>query len=380
MSRFAYWATICITTCGLLTHRSVFLNADDTSNGGNISVRLSATQVRGTHNSYHLAPDAVAERLIRLATPQVADSIAYSHRTLSEQFDKLGIRQIELDLYLDPEGGAFARPVGYAAAEQQKATVPPHDPAGKLNKPGIKVLHSPDFDFRTTVYTLIDALTEVGNWSAAHPKHYPIFVLLELKADSFSPVTRPVAWNSESLAAMEKEILHAIPRERLLTPDDVRGNAATLRDAIRKTGWPTLESSRGKIILLLDNENSIRDEYLRPSDTLANRLLFVSVTPAHPAAAWMKRNDPVSGFEEIQSLVRDGFLVRTRADVGTDQARKNDPSQREKAFATGAQLISSDFPEPDHRFSEYSVQFPNGIVVRSNPVSGSKELAGKELE
>ena len=336
--------------------------------------------LRGTHNSYHIAPDPVADKLIRLATPKEADSIAYTHRPLLEQFDKLGIRQVELDLYLDPQGGTFASPIGYTAAQQQKADVPPHDPESKLKQPGIKILHSPDFDFRTTAYTLIDALTNIRKWSIAHPRHYPIFVLLEPKSDSFSPVTRPSNWNAESLAALEKEILQAIPRERLLTPDDVRNTEPTLRDAVLKHGWPTLEAARGKIILLLDNEGAIRDEYLRPSETLAERLIFVSVARTHPAAAWMKRNDPVQSFAEIQSLVRDGFLVRTRADVGTAQARKNDPSQREKAFASGAQLVSTDFPEPDKRFSDYSVQFKNGIVVRSNPVSGNDASAEKELE
>jgi len=36
---------------------------------------------------------------------------------------------------------------------------------------------------------------------------------------------------------------------------------------------------------------------LKKSETLAGRLLFVSVARTHPAAAWMKRNDPVQSFE-----------------------------------------------------------------------------------
>jgi len=91
---------------------------------------------------------------------------------------------------------------------------------------------------------------------------------------------------------------------------------------------------------------------------LAGRLLFASVTADHPAAAWMKRNDPVFQFEEIRTLVRQGFLVRTRADADTTQARRNDRTRMQKAIESGAQLISTDFPEPDAKFSEYCVKMP----------------------
>ena len=72
----------------------------------------------------------------------------------------------------------------------------------------------------------------------------------------------------------------------------------------------------------------------------------------------MKRNDPVRSFDEIRSLVAEGFLVRTRADAGTVEARANDGSRRDKALASGAQLVSTDFPEPDPRFGDYHVSLP----------------------
>lgn len=94
----------------------------------------------------------------------------------------------------------------------------------------------------------------------------------------------------------------------------------------------------------------------------------------------MKRNDPVGSFEEIQSLVRAGFLVRTRADAGTVEARANDVARRDKALASGAQLASTDYPEPDPRFAEYTVRFENGVVVRANPVTGRAGRAGQDIE
>jgi hypothetical protein len=336
--------------------------------------------VIGTHNSYHVAPDVVADGLMRAVVPREADANAHTHRPLTEQLKQLGVRQLELDLFLDPRGGLYATPFALQAAKLQQKGVPAHDPAGKLKQPGIKILHSPDFEFRTTVYTLADALSEVRAWSDKHPRHFPIFLLLELKSESYSPLTKPLTWDAAACVGLEREILAVFPRERILTPDDVRGERLTLRDAVTVGGWPTVEAARGKVVFLLDNEEPICSEYLQPSDILAGRLLFVSVPRTHPAAAWMKRNDPVGSFDEIQSLVKAGFLVRTRADAGTVEARANDVIRRDKAFASGAQLVSTDYPEPDLRFSEYAVRFDGGVVVRVNPVTGPTERAGQDLE
>ena len=130
----------------------------------------------------------------------------------------------------------------------------------------------------------------------------------------------------------------------------------------------------------MDNEGALRDLYLKGHPALQGRMLFVSVAETHPAAAWMKVNDPVGDFDRIQHLVRQGFLVRTRADADTKEARANDPRQRDKALASGAQFVSTDYPEPNPAFSPYCVRFAGGIVVRTNPVNGNPKLNGKDLE
>ena len=108
--------------------------------------------------------------------------------------------------------------------------------------------------------------------------------------------------------------------------------------------------------------------------------MFATVAPEHPAAAWFKVNDPIKDFDKIQRLVKAGFLVRTRADADTRQARKGDVTQRDKALASGAQFVSTDYREPDRRLSDYSVQFPGGQVARSNPVSGDPAWGEIDLE
>jgi hypothetical protein len=58
----------------------------------------------------------------------------------------------------------------------------------------------------------------------------------------------------------------------------------------------------------------------------------------------------------------------------------NDATQRERAFANGAQFISTDYPSPNPAFSDYQVRFDGGIVVRNKPVNGNPALNGKDLE
>ena len=89
---------------------------------------------------------------------------------------------------------------------------------------------------------------------------------------------------------------------------------------------------------------------------------------------------PIKGFDEIQTLVREGFLVRTRADEPTGQARNNDTRMRDHALASGVQFVSTDYPEPNLKLSPYRVGFPDGGPVRSNPVIGPPDLTGKDIE
>ncbi len=344
--------------------------------------RLNQIQVIGTHNSYHLAPAPAVRALIAATGRQRAEALDYSHRPLPDQFSRLGIRQIELDLYADPEGKLFGEPAARKILSGLgKDPGPDSDPEGRLRKPGMKVLHVPDVDYRTTVPTLVEALKQVRAWSQANRRHVPILILLELKSERIPSLpARPIPFTSRELDAVDAEILSVFPREGILTPDRVRGRFATLREAIKAEGWPTLASVRGLVLFALDNEGSVRDLYLEGHPALRGRIMFTTVAPAHAAAAWFKINDPVKDFDRIQELVRQGFLVRTRADADTVAARSGNVTQRDKALASGAQFVSTDYPEPDPKLSSYRVGFPGEVVARPNPVSGDPEWGGIDLE
>ena len=193
-------------------------------------VRLNQIQVIGSHNSYHIEPSPAVRALIAAAGEHLAQALEYTHPPLAEQFSSRGVRQIELDLFYDPEGGLYAEPSAREILRRLgKDPGPNHDPKGLLRRPGMKVLHVPDIDYRTTALTLVDALKQVRAWSQAHRRHVPIMILLELKSEAaaFLP-TKPLPFDAKALDALEGEIVSVFPRDEILTPDEVRGSFATL--------------------------------------------------------------------------------------------------------------------------------------------------------
>ena len=345
-------------------------------------VRINQAQVIGTHNSYHLrAHDSLLTPLTQRA-PELARGLDFSHRPLPEQLSRLGIRQIELDCFVDPKGGLYAEPRGpKLAAALGLPPVPNHDPEHRLQAPGFKIMHAQDIDYFSTVLTLVEGLQQVRAWSEQHPRHFPIFIYLEMKEEQYLPMlSRPLPFGEPEFQALEAEILSVFPRSQILTPDDVRGKEATLPEALRKHGWPTLKAARGKVVFGMINESPVRDLYLKGHPALQGRLMFVGVPPTHPAAAWLRVDDPIENFGRIQELVKAGFVVRTRADAGGVQARTNDTRRLDRALASGAQFISTDYPEANPAFSPYAAHFENGIVVRINPVNGDPSLRGVDLE
>ncbi len=248
---------------------------------------------------------------------------------------------------------------------------PGPDPAadGKLKQPGLKVLHIQDVDFRTHAPTFIEALKQVRAWSQANRRHVPIMIMIELKDESFFGLpTRPVKFGRDEVNEVDAEILSVFDRSEILTPDQVRGRYETLPEAIRSEGWPRIDEVRGLVMFTLENQNAAKKLYLDGHEALRGRLMFASVDPKDPAAAWFDISDPIKDFDRIQKLVRDGFLVRTRADVDTVQARSNDTAMRDKALASGRQFVSTDYPEPDPRLTPYCVRLPGGVVARPNPI------------
>ena len=330
---------------------------------------MNQVQYLGTHNSYHVRAQQDLFDVLLSFIPDVAPTLDYSHVPLQEQFETQGIRQIELDVFDDPKGGLFANhPARTLFGEDAASGIP------ALDEPGLKVLHVQDIDYETTCLTFVSCLTEIKTWSDANPGHLPVTVLVEVKDEEIpDPLNlgfaKPEPFGVDALNRIDAEILSVFPREQLLVPDDVRGDFVTLELAVLSQGWPALSQARGKIMFALDNTGSAREDYIAGHTSLEGRILFTDSPAGTPEAAFMKRNDPQSNPGEIAELVALGYMVRTRADADTEEARSGDTSRREAALASGAQFISTDYPVPDTRFSNYQVTIPGGRIARCNPVN-----------
>ncbi len=343
-------------------------------------LRLNQVQSLGTHNSYHGPTTPEILDVLRGLDPASADSLEYSHPPLPDQFENEGIRQIELDVFADPAGGLYSKRPALTALGLPNPTPP------ELLQPGFKVLHIQDVDFNSTCLTFVICLTEVKAWSDAHPRHVPIAILVELKDDPIPDpfnlgFVTPIPIDGPQLDAVDAEIRSVFSEDEMITPDDVRGGHPTLESAVLSgTGWPTLAESQGKVLFLMDNASK-RDLYRAGRPSLEGRVLFTNATPGSPDAAFVEMNDPVGNTAEIQELVRDGYVVRTRADADTVQARTGDTTMRDASIASGAQWVSTDYPVAGSSiWTDYFATIPDGDPSRCNPVNTGPRCRNDLLE
>nr|MCU0355414.1 phosphatidylinositol-specific phospholipase C1-like protein [Cytophagales bacterium] len=302
-----------------------------------------------------------------LKTKPTLSGLEYEHIPLAEQLN-LGLRSLELDVYYDPKGGYYANPKGLEIVKSLGAEPQPFDVDQKLQLPGLKVFHVQEIDFRSHQLLFRDALHELKNWSQANQGHTPIIVTLNAKDDEIPNTRKPLPFTADALKSIDTEIREVFEKERLITPDGVRGNAKTLEQAVLGKGWPSLNEVKNRFMFVLDEGEEKTNRYLSNFPDSKGAALFVNKEEGNPNAAFRIINDPVANFEKIKKLVALGYMVRTRADADTKEARSNDYSRFEKAKMSGAQVITTDYYVPGKLFkSDFKVSFENGRYERNRP-------------
>ena len=338
-------------------------------------VKINQIQMVGSHNSYHLRATQAEYEVRQSVAPEFNIGLDYEHPELGIQFSSQRVRQFELDVFADPHGGRYSNPLIRSFAGEGPL---PAATKSVMDAPGIKVLHAQDVDYRSNCLTFVACLTAVKTWSDAHPDHAPIAILLELKEDTIPvvpspPAVTPIPWTSANMTNIDAEIDSVFDATDIIRPDDIRGAHATVNEGVLAGNWPTLGDSRGKVLFLMDNAGKQAD-YLAAYPGLHGADVFTNAQPGDPDAAFIKRNTPTgANLAEIQDLVRQGYVVRTRADSDTIEARSNDTSTRDAALASGAQWVSTDYPGPGSAAllgSTYSVEIPGGVTARCNPING----------
>jgi hypothetical protein len=336
-------------------------------------VKINEIQLVGTHNSYHsgISPNEMAN--FRKLNPRAADSLDYRHPAIETQLND-GVRQLEIDVYGDTKGGLFAHPQGPVLAA--RAGLPadqPFDPDGIMRKPGFKVLHVQDFDYRSNCQPFTNCLAIIRSWSKAHPGHLPIFILVENKdgRPQREGMVTPEPLTAETFDALDAEVRSVFQPREVITPDDVRGDHRTLNEAILAGGWPTLDKARGKVIFLLD-QRRVGEIYTKGHPSLEGRVFFTNAAPGTPDAAFTECNNSASDPNLVPGLIRKGYLVRTMTDPGFAGVKANETARRDASINSGAQILSTDYPAGEPAESGFFVTVrPAGQSrpnARCNPV------------
>jgi hypothetical protein len=345
------------------------------------NVRINQIQIVGTHNSYHAGLPPSAAALLKEKDPKVFAALDYSHPSLTKQLDE-GVGQMEIDIFADAKGGLYAHP--YIEKMVKAAGLPPdpsYDPNGVMDRPGFKVMHVQDIDQHSNCEPFTACLEEVRAWSQAHPRHLPIFLLIETKEGAFKnvqfPSVTPEPFTPAVFDQLDAAIRSVFQSDELITPDDVRGSYSTLNAAVLAGQWPTLDKARGRIIFLMD-QRPVESIYTNGHPSLRGRVIFTNAVVGAPDAAFTEANEFTP--QAIDALVKQGYLVRTRTDEDTVQAIHNDTSRRDAVMASGAQILSTDYPKGEAAQSGYNVAFPGGALARCNPVEQSSTCTDKGLQ
>ena len=207
-------------------------------------LRLNQLQNVGSHNSYHIRADDDVFALLKAFSPALADSLEYTHPAFATQFGAQKVRQIELDVYADPQGGTYKN-----HQINQLLGKPVNTEIRDLARPGLKVMHVQEVDFKTQCYTFVGCLRQIKRWSDIHTRHLPISILVEAKDDPIVDPANlgfvvPPPFDAAALDAVDTEIRSVFPPSRVITPDDVRKGAPTLEQAVLTgTAWPTVGES-----------------------------------------------------------------------------------------------------------------------------------------
>lgn len=392
---------IIISTFGLLSVMSVAQIKKEFS-GYPKDLKVNQIQVLGTHNSYAKPVDP---KVLKLATGimskfkdsffdkmsaeekakfqeyhpnglDFAEALNYNHPDFNEQLDA-GLRNLEIDVYYDPTGNRFTKPASYEVLKKQGMTDLEPFSTEDMDKPGFKVMHIADLDFRTHYTTLKKALQALKDWSDKNPNHIPIFIQIEAK-DSGLPLfpnsAEVLKFDQKAFDDLDQEVLTILGRNKIITPDDVRGKYKTLNEAVLHNNWPTVNDSKGKFLFILlpsgAGISNAESPYMAGHPSLKGRMMFIESDPGKENSAFILYDNAIVRQNEIQKLVKEGYLVRTRSDIETYEAKVNDRTREKAAFSSGAQVVSTDFFKKGNTYgTDYYVTMPGGETARCNPVN-----------
>jgi hypothetical protein len=116
-----------------------------------------------------------------------------------------------------------------------------------------------------------------------------------------------------------------------------------------------------------------KKNYLDGHESGKGRYMFTFSEEGKPETVFIKMDNPKKHEKDIQRLVKMGYMVRTRSDANSKDARKNSYKKSKKAFESGAQIISTDYYAGDKCYldgktcSDFRISLPEGKIFRLSP-------------
>ncbi len=321
------------TSTSTSTSSSTSDTSDTSTTGAPLDdlLTLDHIQVKGTHNSYHIEPPLPFD-----------ESHKYTHASLDVQLGEQGVRAFELDV---------------------------HQGLG-----GFEVYHISVIDSQSSCDAFTDCLEIIRGWSQAHALHLPIAIWIEIK-DS----TGGLPIDAGDLDLLDDDIRSVFSEEFLLTPDDIQGDAASVRAALEQDGWPTLAELRGQVYFILLNTDQKSEDYTYGFTHTEGRAMFARVGVDDFDAPWAAvAKLGIDDMPAIDAAHAAQILIATNV-CGAGDDDETCFADLDNAKTRGLHMLKDDFPAPVDG-QNYFMEFVDGNPARCNPITAPPECTSVALE
>ncbi|MBR5561661.1 MAG: hypothetical protein IKW12_00765 [Clostridia bacterium] len=300
-------------------------------------VKFNEMSFIATHNSYQTTAIDEAKNIYRSLSDLTfgiykAKKIGFESETLTDQLE-CGLRSFELDIETFDRDGDVS----------------------------FTCMHSPYFEMSTSCYDFSLALKEISMWSDNNPDHLPITIIIEPKR-VFIPLENMEYFNLEYALALD-EVLKEGLGEKLFTPADMLRDYESFGEMRAADDWCKVRDMLGKVVVLL-HDCGVTEDYIDIDESVKTQAMFPMLRERdidRDCTSFIICNNP-GKLLEIKGEVIDEkkIMVRTRADEFGKINKKN----LEDAFASGANIISTDYPvRTDNKADDYIVDFGNRTTV-----------------
>ncbi len=304
-------------------------------------LKFNELRFLGTHNSYQPVPveefTQLYARLSELTFGLVkAEKGTFNSQTLTQQLN-CGIRSLEMDIETFDRDGEIS----------------------------FTCMHSPYFDMATSCYDFELALKEIKMWSDNNPNHLPITIIIEPK-ETFLPLKDMKPINLDYISEFDKVLRKGLG-DKLFTPADMLRDYESFGAMRAADDWCKAQDTLGKVLILLHENSATTEGYIAIDPSIKTQAMFPMLREEdieRDCTSFILANTPGELIEIKDDVIfSKKIIARTRADKFTEI----EAERLEKAMASAAQIVSTDYPPRDDLAADaYVVGFNGKHTVSTN--------------